>query len=169
MSGQTLPISDIWFVRAEKANALANHYLEQGVVTMGWGIGPIGYDDSKEEIARRLDSKYPNEKPRTIQSWAAEILRFIKEIGVGDAVATISSPQGESRLCHVGIIQSLLFTMEPSPLYEQHDIDYVRQVKWLYHVPTDVLSEFTQRRLSIPLTLHRLSSEASAELRQHCP
>ena len=61
--------------------------------------------------------------------------------------------------------------VDPSPLYKKLDIDYVRRrslpVEWLYQVPTDDLSEFTQRRLSIPLTLHRLSTEASTELRQH--
>ena len=169
MVGQArLPDSDIWFVRAERANVLAEHYLEKGVVTIGWGIGPIQANDSKDEIVRRLASIYPNDKTGTIQSWAAEIRRFIQDMEVGDAVATISAPQGQSRLCHVGIIQSLLSTVEPGPLYEQYGIDYVRQVNWLYQIPTDILSEFTQRRLSIPLTLHRLSWEASEELRQHC-
>ena len=165
---QQLPNSDIWFVRAERSNVLASHYLEQGVVTMGWGIGPLKPGDSKIEIVRRLKERHPNKNPRSIQSWAAEIIRFNREMEVGDAVATISAEQGQSLLCHLGIIQSLLFTVEPSPLYKRYDIDYIRQVEWLYQVPTDDLSEFTQRRLSIPLTLHRLSTKASTELRQHC-
>lgn len=166
--GQQLPDSDIWFVRAERANVLAEHFLQQGVVTMGWGIGPIGPGNSKEGIEGRLASRYPNKAIGTIRSWTAEIIRFNGEMKVGDAVATISATPGQRRLCHVGIIQSLLYTVDPSPLYKQYDIDYVRQVEWMYQIPVDDLSEFTKRRLGIPLTLHRLSTEASTELRPRC-
>ena len=54
MNNRQLPDSDIWFVRAEGRNTLARHFLEQGVVSMGWGIGPIGYDDPIDGIIGRL-------------------------------------------------------------------------------------------------------------------
>ena len=168
MNDAQLPDSDIWFVRAERANVLAKHFLEQGVVTMGWGASPLADSDSKNEIIIRLTTRYPNRKLKTIQTWAAEILRFNRDMAVGDAVATISTHQAQGRLCHIGIIRTLLVPVEPTPLYEEYDTDHVHEVEWLYQIPTNVLSEYTQNRLGIPLTLHRLSAEASAELKQHC-
>ena len=35
MTSAKLPESDIWFVRAERANAIARYFLEQGVIEMG--------------------------------------------------------------------------------------------------------------------------------------
>ena len=168
MNSVQLPDSRIWFVRAERENVLAKHFLEQRVVIMGWGAGPLENSDSKNEIISRLTARYPNAKLNTIQTWAAEIWRFNRDMEVGDAVATISTHQAQGRLCHIGIIKALLVPVELSPLYEEYDTDHVHQVEWLCQVSTNVLSEYTQRRLGIPLTLHRLSSEASRELRQHC-
>ena len=169
MAGQAqLPDSDIWFVRAERANVIARYFLEQGVVEMGWGIGPINHDDSINEIIRRLAARYPNEKDGTLRSWAAQIRRFNRDMEVGDPVATISTYQAQGKLCHMGIIQSLLIPAEPGPHYDDYDNDHVHRVEWLYQVSPAILSEYTQKRLNLPPTLHRLSSEASAELRQHC-
>ncbi len=169
MARQTqLPDSDIWFVRAGHGNFLARHFLEQGFVAIGWGIGPIEDDDSRNEIFRRLVPLYPDEKTGSLQTWAAEIKRFNSEMEVGDACATVSTYQPQGRLCHIGIIRSLLVPPESFPYYEEYGSDYVHLVEWLYQFSPDTLSEYTRRRLGIPLSLHRLSAEASAELRQHC-
>ena len=160
-----LPDSDIWFVRAERANAFAKSFLEQGIVLMGWGIGAVKDDDSRDEILARLEQKYPDENSRSLQSWASQIKRFTSEMATGDAVATVSAHQPQGRLCHIGIIRSLLV---PAQSLQGYVYDHVHQVEWLYQVPQNELSEYTQRRLGIPQTLHRLSPEASAELRQHC-
>ena len=168
MNNRQLPDSDIWFVRAEGRNTLARHFLEQGVVSMGWGIGPIGYDDPIDGIIGRLRKLYPNEKPRTLQSRAAQFKRFNDKMEVGDAVATVSTYQAQGRLCHIGIIRSLLAPVELGPIYDKYGHDYIHRVEWLYQSSPDILSEYTRKRLGIPLTLHRLSAEASAELRYRC-
>lgn len=167
MKGVQLPDSDIWFVRAELGNVLAGHFLENGIVSMGWEIGPIKDDDSDDEIMGRLESLYPDAKVRTLQTWAAEIKRFNRKMEAGDAVATYE-PRG--RMYHVGIIRSLLIPAELGyqSEYPEYKSDYVHRVEWLHQIPKNILSEYTRRRLSIPLTLHRLSQEASAELRQYC-
>ena len=169
MSGQAqLPESDIWFVRAERANIIARYFLEQGVVEMGWGIGSIQHDDSINEIIGRLAARYPNEKNGSLRSWAFQIRRFTGDMAVGDPVATISTYQAQGRLCHIGIIRSLLIPAEPGPHYEDYVNDHVHRVEWLYQVSPTTLSEYTQKRLNLPPSLHRLSAKASAELRQYC-
>ena len=160
-----LPDTDIWFVRAERANILAQTFLEQGIVAMGWGIGPVKADDSRNEILARLEQNYPDESPGTLRGWASQIKRFTSEMATGDAVATVSADQPQGRLCHIGIIRSLL---APAKSLQGYVYDHVHQVEWLYQIPQNELSEYTQRRLELPPTLHRLSPEASAELRQHC-
>ena len=165
MAGQAqLPDSDIWSVRAERGNVLAGIFLERGIVSMGWGIGPISHNESRNEIVKRLALIHPNEKVGTLQTWANQIQRFNRKMEVGDAV-TAYEPQ--ARICHVGLIRNLLIPAELGPPAEWWH-DYVHQVEWLYQVPRHSLSAYTLKRLGHRLTLTILSREASTELKQHC-
>ena len=164
MSGTQLPDSNIWFVRAERANVLADYFLDNGIVALGWGIGPVGPDDSKNEILGFLETRFPEENPGTLETWVSQIKRFNQDMETGDAVATCE-PSG--RTCHIGIIRDL--RVQPDPyLRHEWESDHVHRIEWLYQVPRDNLSEYTQRRLSLKRTLHRLNQQASAELRHHC-
>jgi restriction system protein len=135
---------------------------------MGWGIGPISHGDSINDIIARLAERYPNEKTGSVRSWAAQIRRFNRDMKEGDGVATVSTHQAQGRLCHIGIIRNRLFSFGPSRLFDQSYIDYIHRVEWLHQVSPDTLPEYTRKRLGIPLILHRLSAEASAELRENC-
>ncbi len=168
MNNLQLPDSPIWFVRAERGNVIAKHFLDRGIVEMGWGIGPIKDGVSDNQIITLLDRRWPNNKLGTLRAWSAQIKRFNRKMEVGDAVATVSTYQPQGRLCHIGVIKSLLAPVEPGPHYDEYVNDYIHRVKWLYQVPHNVLSEYTQRRLSLPPTLHRLNRQASAELRLYC-
>ena len=167
MTNSLLPNSNIWFVRGERANVIASYFLEHSVVCMGWGIGPIEEGDSKIEIEGRLARRWPGEKDGTYPAWASQIMRFNRKMTVGDVVATVSTYQAPGRLCHIGIIRSLLIPVEPGPIYDEYHNDYIHKVEWLYQIPTSSLSPYTQRRLGLPPTLYRLNPEASAELRQY--
>ena len=162
-----LPDTRIWSVRAEYGNVLVGHFLDQGIVSMGWLIGPIGDDDSTAEIIERLAKLNPDAKAQTLRVWAAEIKRFNREMAVGDAVCTYD-PQ--RRIYHIGIIRDLLIPAELGRQSEDPDYshDYVHRVEWLYQVSRDILSQATRNSLGGQLTLFRLSPEASAELRGHC-
>ena len=164
MNSVQLPESDIWSVRAERGNALAGIFLERGIVSMGWGIGPIRHNESRNEIVRRLAPIYPDKEDGTLQAWANQIKRFNSKMEVGDGVAAY---EPQTRICHIGIIRDPLIPIELDPLAEWGH-DYVHRVEWLYQVPRYSLSEYTWKRLGHRLTLIRLSREASPELRQHC-
>lgn len=165
MNKELLPNSDIWFVRAERKNVLADCFLENGVVAMGWGIGPIASVESQEEIADRLREDFWNERPATLTKWAREIREFNQDMGIGDVVATY---EPRERAYHVGIIRALLVQVDIDLLFE-YESEYVHQVDWLYQVARDSLShEYTRSNLDRRSTLHRLSPEASNILRQRC-
>ena len=162
-----LPDSQIWFVGAEESGVLAEDFVAQGFVSMGWCIGPLKPGEPIPEIIRRLTAEFPDKKTRAIQIWASQIKKFNEEMAAGDAVATYSSQQ---RLCHIGIIRSTLIPVgqiKLPPEYEECH-DYAHRVDWQHSVSRDDLSEYTRRRIPLPRTLYRLSVEASAELRGLC-
>ena len=162
-----LPEGRIWFVRAEEGNALAEDFVEQGFVSMGWCIGPLRPGESKPEIIRRLTDEHRNAKAGTIQTWASQIKRFNEQMAVGDAVATYNSQQ---QVCHIGVIRSILIPVGQISLPSEYDKchDYAHRVDWQHSVPRDALSDYTRKRVDLPPTLHLLSAEASAELRGLC-
>ena len=165
MNSAQLPDSRIWFVHSGHGDKLASYFLDNGIVVMGWDIGPVGPDDSKDEILRRVTTRHPGEKPGTLDAWASQIKSFNQEMQIGDAVATREPPGG---MCHIGIIRSLRVRIKlyPNPYFENGD--HVHEVEWLYEIPLNILSKYTRRRLGNPRTLHRLSPEASAELKKRC-
>ena len=166
MSSTQLPDSQIWFVRAERGNALASYFLENGIVEMGWQIGLLGPVDSIDEIASLLRARYPYKRLETLSKWAREIREFNQKMEVEDAVATYEQ---HGRTYHIGIIRDLLVPAELGPHYNKWGNDYVHRVEWRYRVGRDTLPQgFARKHLDRRSTLHRLSQEASAELRQHC-
>ena len=165
MNSIQFPDSQIWFVRAEQNNVMAYHFLEEGLVHMGWGIGPVRPDESQNDILGRLRAHFPQQAPGTLSKWAREIREFNQDIELGDAVATYDP---RSRTYHIGTVQSRLVTPEPWLLREWGN-DHVHRVEWRYRVGRDTLPQgFARKNLDRRSTLHRLSPEASAELRQHC-
>ena len=157
-----LPGSNIWFVRAGRDDVLAGHFLENGIVSMGCGIGPINPNDSKPDIVRRLAKKYPNAKAKTLRSLADEIWGFNKYMEAGEPIA-IYEPQ--RRMCHIGKIQFLFASAELGP-NPQYGHDYIHKVEWLYQIPFGTLHRRTRRQLKLTLALHRLSREDSVGLRR---
>ena len=167
MNNEQLPDSEIWFVRAERRNALADCFLEHGVVAMGWGIGPLDPDASKQDVFNILWEREAHRTTPVVSKWAREIRDFNQAMAVGDAVATYQ-PRGHAY--HIGIIRSLLVPIERECLRDpKWDTDYAHQVEWLWQVDRDTLpKQYRRRNLDRQATLHRLSSEASEVLRQRC-
>ena len=171
-----LPDGRIWFVRANEGNALAEFFVAQEIVSMGWCIGPLQPDESKPEIIRRLTEQWPEKEAGTFQVWASNILRFNRQMAAGHAIATYNS---QKRICHLGIIRSTLIPdidrlaplidaeMKYEPGYHTCH-DYAHSVEWLYEVSRDDLSGPAWRGLVNPQTLFLLSESTSAELQGLC-
>lgn len=160
-----MPDSQIWFVRAEHKNAVAYHFLDNGIVHMGWGIGPVSPNDSQKDIEARLRKLYPYRAQSTVSKWAREIREFNQDMLVGDTVATY---EPRMRTYHVGIIRDLLIPFEDEITLDW-DNDHVHRVEWQCRVSRDILPKgFAKSNLDRRSTLHRLTNEASVVLRGLC-
>ena len=153
--------SPLWFVRAGRNGVYAEHFLKEGVVTIGWGeVGEISPTLSDSEIGRRFDTIWPDEKPRTRKTWSDQVKRFHREFQEGNGVATYDPA---SRLYHIGTILS------PAEVQRRNDdgqerAEFVRRVEWESEHLRDSLSIGTRHTLGSSLTLFLVSGAASTEL-----
>ena len=159
-----LPETDIWMVRAGRGGVDAQRFLAQQRVAIGWDVGIVDLTTSDEEIKNRINEQYSDRKPGTRRSWAGQVIRFFKEVAIGDTVTTHAV---DSRLYHIGIIRSEA-ELKISTADEKEVREYARAVDWLYEVPRDGLTAGTRNSLDGLMTVFRVSKEASAELRTHC-
>ena len=159
-----LPETDIWMVRAGRGGVDAPRFLDQKMAAIGWDVGIVDLTTSDEEIKDRINVRHPDEKLGTRRSWAGQVIRFFKEVSIGDTVTTYTV---DNRLYHIGIIRSEA-ELKISTVDEKEVREYARAVDWLYEVPRDELTAGTRNSLDGLMTVFRVSKEASAELRTHC-
>ena len=152
----------IWMVRAGRGGVYADHFLSQSVVAIGWAdLGEIQPNDSDEDINRRYSIAYPDHPPRHRASSIGQVKRFIRNIKIGDKVATYDP---SSRIYHLGEVTSDARIESRDVAGENERKEYVRSVKWVAEIPRDNLSQSTRQSLGIPPTLFNPSSQASAEV-----
>ena len=153
----------LWVVRAGRKAAYLAHFLSEGLVAIGWGrVGPVGPNDSDEDLRRRFEEAYPEDKPGTRASWVAQVKRFVREVEVGDTVVTYDP---ETRQYHVGQVGTdATISTRTVDISERHE--YVRKVKWKGTVSRDDLSTTTRNSLGSISTLFNPSVSASNEMLQ---
>ena len=67
----------MWFVRAGRNGIYAEHFIQSEVVAIGWGvIGEVPSTLSDDEIRRRFEEHWPDEKRQTRITWAGQVKRF---------------------------------------------------------------------------------------------
>ena len=154
----------VWLVRAGRKAAYLAHFLSEGLVAIGWGrVGTIDRNDSDEDLRRRFEEAYPEEKPGTRASWVAQVKRFVREVEVGDTVVTYDP---ETRHYQLGRVETgAVISKRTDGDSERHE--YVRKVKWEGTVSRDDLSTTTRNSLGAISTLFKPSDNASAEMLQH--
>ena len=158
--------SDIWMVRAGRNGVFASLFLDESIVAIGWGeIGDVTAATPDDEIRRLIDATYPSSKPGTRASWAGTVRRFVKDVKVGDPVATYDN---ERRLYYLGEIRSDAERRTFDIDGEKHEW-FCRDVKWEDQVPRDSLLLSTRNSLTIPLTAFRIPAAARADLRKRAP
>ena len=153
--------NSVWFVRAGRNGIYAEHFLQEGIVTIGWReVGEISPSLSDSEIGRRFDTIWPNEKPRTRKTWSDQVKRFHREIQEGDSVATYDPA---SRLYHIGTILSPA-EIQNRTTEGQDRAEFVRRVEWESARLRADLSIGTRNTLGSSLTLFLVSGSAYDEL-----
>ena len=158
----------MWMVRAGRGGVYAEHFLNNGVVVIGWAeMGEIAPDESDADIWQRYTATFPGDSPGQRGAGAGQVRRFLREVTVGDYAVTYDPRQ---RLYHIGIIRSdaeiktRLVNGEARP-------EYVRRVDWQNQITRDALSPAAQQTLTALMTLFRVNDAASRELRggEHSP
>ena len=162
-----LPETDIWVVRAGRGGIHAQRFVENRIVAIDWDVGELSATIPDEEVKNRIKDQHPGAKPGSSLSGANQVIRFFKEVAIGDSVATYAA---DNRLYHIGIIQSEAkrLAIPAADGAEQAEYEYARVVEWLYQVPRDKLTAGARNSLGSALTVFRLPREASVELRTHC-
>lgn len=151
----------LWMVRAGRKAAYLPHFLSEELVAIGGGkAGPVGPNDTDEDLRHRFEKEYPEDKPGTRASWVAQVKRFCREIEVGDTVVTYDP---ETRQYHMGQVDSDA-TISTRPVDDSERHEYVRKVKWKGTVSRDVLSTTTRNSLGAISTLFNPSDSASNEM-----
>ena len=151
----------LWVVRAGRKAAYLAHFLSEGLVAIGWGRGgPIGPNNSDEDLRRRFEEAYPEDKPGTRASSVAQVKRFVREVEVGDTVVTYDP---ETRQYHMGQVGTDA-TISTRTVDNSERHEYVRKVKWEGTVSRDDLSTTTRNSLGAISTLFKPSDNASTEM-----
>lgn len=164
MNELSTPTSELWMVRAGSGGVFAEYFLNEGVVTIGWGqVGAIDPTDSDEEVKQRFEQTFPDAKPRTRLAHANQAIKFIKELKVGAVVVTYAN---QTRTYHIGIIQS---PATHGPLIHGSQAPgYSRRVNWKHEVSRDSLSADARNRLGGLSTLFSLPATTSQEFERLC-
>lgn len=150
-------------VRAGRKAAYLAHFLSEGLVAIGGGrAGLFGPNDSDEDIRRRFEKEYPEDKPGTRASWVAQVKRFVREVETGDTVVTYDP---ETRQYHMGQVDTDA-TISTRIVDNSERYEYVRKVKWKGTVSRDDLSTTTRNSLGAISTLFNPSDSASHEMLQ---
>ena len=71
----------LWMVRLGKFGEKEAHALETGELITGWIVGDLSGAANREDMLKALEAAYPDEKPGTLQNWAAQ-LNQLKNVAV---------------------------------------------------------------------------------------
>ena len=148
----------MWKVNAGRRSALANEFLERGVVAIGWReAGDYSADRSFQQVLDRVSQAYPDLKERQKQVSAGQMWRFINEINIGDSILTY---EPTARLYHIGSVTG-------HPIFVPDGIVALpiqRTVDWRTSVSRDELSDSARGRRGGILTVYKLATLATTEL-----
>jgi restriction system protein len=151
-------MSDVWFVRAGKESIYAEDFIQKQIVAIGWAdIGDIDPATDKKDLVLLYQQAYPTQSDGSAQVAASQIIRFMKDIKVGDRVMTHDR---DKQTYYIGKITSN-YTWKPEPTGE---LSRIREVNWEYQVSRGALSSDTKNTLGAIQTLFLVKGSASSEI-----
>ena len=147
-----------WMVRSGDRGFMTQSFLAAGIVGIGWPlVGDIRSFPSKDALFEGVASWYPEASKGNWQSSASQLIRFLKELKIGDSVVTF---EADTRTYHFGeIVGDHRFDKSTFP-----DFPNQRAVKWIKDISRDTLSIGTKNSLGSTLTLFKIPEIAADEL-----
>lgn len=147
----------IWGIHnAESTLDLVN----EGFVSVGWEeLGDLTNVAPDREVLKELLAKtYPSAKPGAFPVWAGVLVRFIKDMAIGDYVI---SPNKATRTLNFGVVDSDFYVELGVDLHPNR-----RRVKWTHvGVPRDTFSKSALHELGSAITLFIVKTHATEFLR----
>ncbi len=115
----------LWMVRAGKHGERESLALSEKIVVIGWEELPdMSQIQSREQLTALLKKTDPNEKPKTLINWEAQVWAFIHEIKRGDLVAL---PFKNRAIILIGEVTGEYQYRQDLP----PDAKHTRPVKWI--------------------------------------
>lgn len=151
-------MANAWMVRAERNGRLYDLFKEEGLVAVGWHeIGSLENLRSREAIASKVRTLWPDWKSQSVAMAAGQLHRFRSEIKTGDTVLTYDPRR---RVYLVGEISGD-YRRDESVDPEDPNI---RPVTWRGEVSRDLLSAASRNSLGSISTLFQLAPETLADV-----
>jgi len=148
----------MWMVRAGRGGDQVDEFRAKGVVALADELlGPLPQNITKPALLHLYAEKYPEDKEASRAVWASQILRFVTEIQVGDAVLTYDPDQ---RVYLLGKITSA-YEWLPDVVKER---PHARRVQWTHEVSRGSVSVTARNTLGAIQALFRIPAEVAEEL-----
>lgn len=156
---QGCTMSDIWFVRAGKESVYAEDFIQRKIVALGWAeLGDIDTAISKARLIHLYQQTYPDVSEGQAQNAASQIIRFIQELKIGDAVMTYDR---DKQIYYLGRIGSACI-WRPQLITE---LRRARDVEWQSQILRSTLSSEAKNTLGAIQTLFLVRGNIAAEIR----
>jgi MoxR-like ATPase len=119
----------VWVIRAGATGQHESLALDEGVAVIGWSdLGPIGLDETRDDLKRRISETWDEHRPAALGTSAGQIYRFIHEVKLGDLVVL---PRKRPRN-HVAIGRMAgEYLHRDSGPFADTDAQHTREVDWL--------------------------------------
>ncbi|MBS9478371.1 restriction endonuclease [Ancylobacter radicis] len=137
---------------------LYNAFKEKAVIAIGWSdIGPLTHLNTREKIAARVATTWPEWKPQAVAMSAGQLYRFRSEMKIGDYVVTYDPSR------RVYLLGEIAGDYRWDPSIDADDPN-VRSVTWQGEVSRDLLSVRSRNSLGAISTLFQLSADVIDDL-----
>jgi restriction system protein len=134
--------------------------VSERFISVGWEeLGDLTNAVADQQVLKdRLAATYPTAKPGAFPVWAGVLVRFMKEMQVGDYVI---SPNKATRTLNFGTVDSDFYVEAGVDLHPNR-----RRVKWTHTgVPRDTFSQSALHELGSAITLFKVKTHATEFLK----
>ncbi|MHB8660092.1 MAG: ADP-ribosylglycohydrolase family protein [Solirubrobacteraceae bacterium] len=141
--------STVWMVRAGRGGALATDFLRLSAVVVGWGETGDVSGLSRDVVAERVKTAFPDRGPRQRGQATNTLLHLLSTMEDGDLVVT---PEPASRTLVLGRVSGAYRYLQ-EPVAGEHA--HAREVTWFGRASRDEVSYGARKSLGSLLTLSR--------------
>lgn len=147
----------MWMVRCD-GGQLAETFLEQGIVSVGWHeVGSLQGANSREQVIEKVKETWPEFKRMKAVVAGSQLHKIASLIKTGDRVMTYDPSK---RIYHIGKISGE-YTFDPKAV---DSTAHRRNVKWEAQIERDRLSVPTKNSLGSTLSIFEVSEGAEQEI-----